>query len=282
MPDRGGRHGGGSRWITILLVCGVLACGAIVLWQTRVILTQKMQLTQAARENEFLRRHIDQAARSQPGPPLSSPSAVPAPRTRQPATVTGPSSSVAEEQAQRLRESLAQSTAETARLEARIADLQSQIETATTENRRLSAAGDELKRNLADASQTIDNIRAELKTAADRITQLENASAKVNQDAAAGKQSAAQMKQNVSDLEGIFRRREMYLNNILRRYKEVTEQYRALSGVLDSRRDRDAAPVNGTEISRIQNTIALAEEDFKQINALNVQASRLEKKLSGN
>jgi chromosome segregation ATPase len=281
MPDRGGRHGGGSRWITILLVCGVLACGAIVLWQTRVILTQKMQLTQAARENEFLRRHIDQAARSQPGPPLS-PSAVPAPRTRQPATVTGPSSSLAEEQAQRLRESLAQSTAETARLEARIADLQSQIETATTENRRLSAAGDELKRNLADASQTIDNIRAELKTAADRITQLENASAKVNQDAAAGKQSAAQMKQNVSDLEGIFRRREMYLNNILRRYKEVTEQYRALSGVLDSRRDRDAAPVNGTEISRIQNTIALAEEDFKQINALNVQASRLEKKLSGN
>ena len=282
MPDRGGRHGGGSRWITILLVCVVLACGAILLWQTSVILTQKMQLTKTARENEDLRRRIDQAVRSQPGPPLS-PSAVPAPRTRQPnATMIGPSSSVAEEQAQRLRESLAQSTAETARLEARISDLQSQIETATVENRRLSAAGDELKRNLADANQTIDNIRAELKTAADRITQLENASVRVDQDAVAGKQSAAQMKQNVSDLEGIFRRREMYLNNILRRYKEVTEQYRALSGVLDSRRDRDAAPVNGTEISRIQNTIALAEEDFKQINALNVQASRLEKKLSGN
>jgi len=282
MPDPGGRHGGGARWITILVVCAVLAAGAMVLWQARVILTQKMQLSKTARENEALRRHIDQAARSQPGPPLS-PSAVPAARTRQPnATVIGPSSSVAEEQAQRLRESLAQSTAETVRLEARISDLQSQIETATAENRRLSAAGDELKRNLVDANQTIDNIRAELKTAADRITQLENTSAKVNQDAAAGKQSAAQMKQNVSDLEGIFRRREMYLNNILRRYKEVTEQYRALSGVLDSRRDRDAAPVNGTEISRIQNTIALAEEDFKQINTLNVQASRLEKKLSGN
>ena len=33
------------------------------------------------------------------------------------------------------------------------------------------------------------------------------------------------------------------------------------------------------EIARIQNAIALAEEDLKQIDALNAQASRLEKKL---
>ena len=37
--------------------------------------------------------------------------------------------------------------------------------------------------------------------------------------------------------------------------------------------------MGSTEISRIQNSIALAEEDLKQINALNAQASRLEKKL---
>jgi chromosome segregation ATPase len=281
MPNQG-RRAGGSRWITILPICVVLAGGAIVFWQARLILTQKMQLTSATRENEDLRRRIAQQTSSQPGPP-PSPSAVPAPRTRQPnATAAEPSSSSAEQEVPRLRESLAQSTAETARLEAHIAELQSQIETATTENRRLSAAGEELKRNLAEANQTIDNVRAELKTGADRITQLENAAAKISQDAAAGKQSAAQVKQTVSDLEGIFRRREMYLNNVLRRYKEVTEQYRALSGVLDGRRDRDAVPVSGTEISRIQNTIAQAEEDLKQINALNVQASRLEKKLPGN
>ena len=71
----------------------------------------------------------------------------------------------------------------------------------------------------------------------------------------------------------------MYLNNILRRYREITEQYRAMSGVLDSRRDREAAPVGSTEIARIQNAIALAEEDLKQIDALNAQAARLEKKL---
>src|SRR5438105_12537610 len=101
------------------MVCVLLVGGAIVLWQMRVISTQKMLLTSAARENEDLRRRIDQAMRSHPGPPLS-PSAVPAPRTRQPsAAAVEPSSSAAEEQALHLRESLIQSTAETARLEAR-------------------------------------------------------------------------------------------------------------------------------------------------------------------
>src|SRR5256885_1774828 len=169
MPNPGGR-GGSSRWITFLVVCVVLAGGAIVLWQARLILTQKMQLRSTARENEDLQRRIDQMTRSQPGLP-PSPSAGPAPRSRQPnATAAVLSSSTGEEETQRLRESLTQSTAETARLEARIAELRSQIETITAENRAVSAAGEELKRNLAEANQTIDQIRAELKTDVERIT----------------------------------------------------------------------------------------------------------------
>jgi hypothetical protein len=111
------------------------------------------------------------------------------------------------------------------------------------------------------------------------MAQVESANARLKEDAALNSQSAAELRQTATDLEALFRRREMYLNNILRRYHEITEQYRAMSGVLDSRRDREAAPVNTTEISRIQNAIALADEDLKQINALNAQASRLEKKL---
>jgi len=38
-------------------------------------------------------------------------------------------------------------------------------------------------------------------------------------------------------------------------------------------------PVSSAEISRIQNAISLAEEDLKQIYALNAQAQRLQKKL---
>jgi len=174
---------------------------------------------------------------------------------------------------------IASRNAEVARLQARVSELQTGVENATEENRRLASAAEELKRSLADANQTIETIRAELKSNSGRMAQIESANAKLKEEASTAGQSAVQLKQTASDLEGLFRRREMYLNNILRRYREITEQYRAMSGVLASRRDREAAPVGSTEIAHIQNAIALAEEDLKQIDALTAQASRLEKKL---
>jgi hypothetical protein len=68
----------------------------------------------------------------------------------------------------------------------------------------------------------------------------------------------------------------MYLSSVVRRYREMTEQYRAM----DSRREREGTVVSGTEISHIQNAVALADEELRQISVLNVQAQRLEKKLS--
>jgi chromosome segregation ATPase len=199
-------------------------------------------------------------------------------------TPSRPDSAVAElaaleQQVRQLRESLAKSNEDLSRLQAHTADLQSQVEAASAENQRLSSAGQDLKKSLADADQTLESLRAELKRNTDRVAQLEANNARLKDETTAGKQSAAQIGQTMSELQEIFRRREMYLNNILRRYKEITEQYRAMSGVLDSRRDREAAPVSTTEISRIQNAIALAEDDLKQINALNAQSQRLQKKL---
>jgi hypothetical protein len=56
---------------------------------------------------------------------------------------------------------------------------------------------------------------------------------------------------------------------MLRRYKDVTEQYRALSARLD----------NPPDTSRIQDSIALAEEDMRQLAGLNAQASRLQQRI---
>jgi len=185
----------------------------------------------------------------------------------------------AEQHAARMRDALAESAAEVARLQSRVAELQTTIEGAVEENRRLTLAADEQKRIVADTNQTIETIRAEMKANSSRMAQIESANGRLTEDAAAAGRSAAQLKQTAADLESLFRRREMYLNDILRRYREITEQYRAVSGVLDSRRDRESAPVSSGEMARIQNAIALAEEDLKQIEALNAQASRLEKKL---
>ena len=267
-------------WLLVLLLAVALASGVGVLWQARLVREQSAQVARETRENQDLRGELDHMRRALL-PPAVTPVPPASPRAATPSTpFTGAGApAAAEQQVLRMREELVQSSAEVARLQSRVSELQSGVENATEENRRLAAAAEELKRNLADAHQTIETIRAELKSNSGRMAQIETANAKLKEEAALSGQSAAQLKQTSADLDGLFRRREMYLNSILRRYREITEQYRAMSGVLDSRRDREAAPVHSTEIGRIQNAIALAEDDLKQIDALNAQAARLEKKL---
>jgi chromosome segregation ATPase len=282
MPEPTRNRKRGRLWLSILASAAILAVAGVTIdRELRVVRGQAAQLELRARENDELRRRIDQLARAQGVQPLAQSSGLP-PRLKAPSTPAAGAEALAaaEQETGRLRESLAQSNTEAAQLHARISGLESQTENLAAQNRRLTAAGEELKKSLADSTQTIELIRAELKTNSSRIEQLETANARLQEESSSAKQSGGQMHQVVSDLEGVFRRREMYLNNILRRYRDVTEQYRALSGVLDSRRDRQAAPMSGNEISRIQNTIAMAEEDLKQIQALNAQAQRLEKKLA--
>ncbi len=280
MPERAEAHKGIPIWVAIVLVCAAIAGGAVIFWQTRVISGLQAQLAAHAGENAELKRRVDQLTRAQPENPPTAPEPF-APRLARPdpgRTATAATVSASEQRAEHLRESLAQATKEVDRLQARVSDLQGQVESAAADNRRLSAAAEESKKNIADAEQTIETLRAELKANNARVAQLDSLNARLKEEAAAGKQSSSQTQQIVSDLDDIFRRREMYLNNILRRYREITEQYRAMSGVIGSR-DRETAAAGTAEISRIQNGIALAEEDLKQLSALNAQASRLEKKL---
>ena len=257
----------------------IVAAGSGLVWEARTILRLQDNIAALSRENGQLLRRVDDLTRAQAAPASEAPSI---PATSAPRVVADPAASealsAAEQQLRRLHDSLAQSSAEATRLQGKVSDLESRVETEAETNRRLSAALEEERKNLADASQALETLRAQWKAGGARLADLESLNAKLKEEAAAGRQSSFQTQQTLSDLQNIFHRREMYLSSILRRYKEITEQYRAMSGVRDGR-DRDAAPLNSAEVSRIQNSIALAEEDLKQISALNAQAERLQKKL---
>jgi DNA repair exonuclease SbcCD ATPase subunit len=278
MPRLGSTRARIWAWVGIPLVAIVIVAGGIAtVRQARTIASLHEQLAARASENAQLLRRVNDLTRAQGAPAAEPAPAVHAPG---PATHTAAAESIAaaEQRAERLHESLAQSGAEAAQLRTKVADLESRIETSTADNHRLSTQLEEGARNLADFSQTIETLRAQLKVNGGHVAELETASSRLKEEAAAGKRSAVETQQTVADLESVFHRREMYLNDILRRYKEITEQYRALSGVRDSR-DRQAGAVSSGEVSRIQNSIALAEEDLKQIYALSAQAQRLQKKL---
>ena len=280
MPERAKTHKHLPVWLVIVIVCGAVAgAGNVIFWQARMISGLQAQLAGRANENAELQRRVDQLTHARAGQAPALPkTAAPRLSPSNAGTASAEALSAAEQRADRLRDSLAQANAEITRLQARVSDLQAQVDSAAADNRGLTAAAEASKKGQADAEQAVEAVRAELKANTARIAQLENSNARLKEETAAAKQSPAPAQQIIADLEGIFRRRETYLNNILRRYREITEQYRAMSGVMDSQRDRGAA-AGAAEISRIQNSISLAEDDLKQITALNAQASRLERKL---
>jgi hypothetical protein len=86
---------------------------------------------------------------------------------------------------------------------------------------------------------------------------------------------AAKSLRSAVALEDLNRRREVLLNNMVRRYREVTDQYRTLSLRVQSRADQLGLDPGAGEISRIQTSVQQAEEEFRQLNSLNAQAAKL-------
>lgn len=255
--------------------------GATIVYLGRTIVQKNQRLATSDTQNRQLARELRAARDGAPVPettlpesPAPSPAAGARKSNRQIEEAHG------EDETQPLRESLAQANAAVARLEARIAELESQLDKVTAESKQSAAAEEGLNQNLAEATRTVESLQKDMKNQSRRLADLESSNNRLREETAQSTGAATQLLKLSSDLQDVNRRREIYVSNILRRYKDMTDQYRALSAALDGRRERQAgAPLGEAELSRIQNTIAMTEEDLRQINALNAQAASILKKI---
>jgi chromosome segregation ATPase len=266
-----------KRWI--LLVVVLVGAAVAVVWQARAYRQQTARLAQLSAENERLRARVANLSRAvsgaaTPGPALAA-QGQNAPRTANPAL--NPEDVIAIE---RLKLSLADANASIARLESRADEAEAQIQNLRLDNKRLAGSEADLKENLSAANQAVDSLQKELKSNRDQVTQVEIAYQKLRDQSGADTQKIAQLQQLSTQLQDIHQRREVYLNSILRRYKQITEQYRSMSGVLQAQRT-DAPAAGSADLARIQDSIAMAEEDLRQLNNLNAQALLIQKKMAG-
>ncbi|MGA3076675.1 MAG: hypothetical protein ABSG56_23685 [Bryobacteraceae bacterium] len=267
-----------KRWIPLFIVLVIAA--AVVAWQAHANRQQAMRLAQLSAETERLRGRVAELARA-----ASAPAGVPAPAPaaetqngpRAPNPAINPEDAIA---IQRLKLSLADANSSIARLESRADEAEAQIQNLRLDNKRLAGSEADLQENLAAANQAVDTLQKELKSSRDRATQVEIAYQKLRDQSGADTQKIAQLQQLSTELQGIHQRREVYLNSILRRYKQITEQYRSMSGVLQAQRT-DAPAAGSADLARIQDSIAMAEEDLRQLNNLNAQALLIQKKMAG-
>jgi DNA repair exonuclease SbcCD ATPase subunit len=244
------------------------------------------RIAQLEAENAALKASLEKLGVPIPAPPQSTDTARtparPAPRTpvhQEPARIDDTELRI-------LRDSLAAARQSISEWQARVGQLETQLEQTSADQKRLAGIESDLSQQLASQKQLAEAKDSDLSRRNERLAQLEAENKKLNGDVSAAGQKASELQKSSDELQAIYRRRESALNVLINRYKEVTEQYRALASVLENRRGPEGAAgtaisIAGPELGRIQNTITLAEEDLRQLNALNAQALRLQKKIAG-
>jgi len=168
---------------------------------------------------------------------------------------------------------------------ASIKDLQAQIASAGDEHEKaLASLNQSHQKDEADwqsrldaLKQELDSAQAESEASRRRSAALEAENGKLRSAASEGSVRAADLGRVLANLEDLGRRRDSYLTSIQRRYRDITSQLRAMSGMLASNPNSGAL---NEELTRIQNAISQADDDLRQVSELNAQARQLEKKLA--
>jgi chromosome segregation ATPase len=171
--------------------------------------------------------------------------------------------------------------------QANIKELQAQLSNSSDEREKALASANELHQKEREdwqsqfdaLKQQLDSAQAESQASRPRLAALEADNAKLKSDNSEGSARAVEFGRVVANLQDLDRRRDAYLTSIMRRYRDITSQFRAMSGMLDSSRDPKSNPLSDAALTRIQNDVSLADDDLRQLSELNAQARQLEKKL---
>ena len=181
----------------------------------------------------------------------------------------------------RLDHDLAESTANNA-------DLQAKLTAANAQVAQLQSSGDErLQKQQADSQSQLDELQKKLdaaqssaEIARQRSSVLEADNSQLKSDSSSANARADDVVHIIANLQDLERRREVYLTNILRRYRDITDEFHAMSSIMDTSHDAGSSACGGAALSRIQSAVTSAEDDMRQMNELNARSQKLEKQLS--
>jgi DNA repair exonuclease SbcCD ATPase subunit len=267
-----------SRLRILPLWLALAAALSVILWLARSGRQQAGRLEELAAENRRLAARAAEAVRPvEAGAPAEAPS-VPEPARVPPSRPAAAAGPYTENQViVSLRESLARAQATLGELQSRIERLQSEMEQGAQERQRLAASEAELRERLEATSRILEAVQTEMKAKTGRMTQAEAVSERLHRENRALAERLDRISPLIRELEEVNRRRESCASNLLRRYRDLTDQYRALAGRLES--PRESGIPSQAELSRIHNAVAGAEEELGQLTALNAEAARLRQKI---
>jgi len=159
-------------------------------------------------------------------------------------------------------------------------ELESTIESVRSERRRLSASESELKDALASSRRVVEAMEGELKAKNERIASMESELRRVRDSIAADNRRSSQVGAILGSFEDLNRRRENTLTSLQRRFRDLTDAYRALALRLDTQRaSQTPLQITSSEVSRITSAVQSAEDELRQLSTLNAESQRLTQRL---
>ena len=181
-----------------------------------------------------------------------------------------------------------QLTGELKAAQASITQLQESLSSSKTENaqaletsnQRLQETRTELQGRLDQLQQQLNSAQSEIQSSRQHIADLQRANDQLSASNNEGSARAAEREHILLSLQDLDRRRESYLTSIADRYRNLTNQFRTMSGMLASNRGQDSNSFSGPALDMIQNAISLTDNDLQHLGELNAKAYRLEKQLS--
>lgn len=169
-----------------------------------------------------------------------------------------------------------------------ITQLQQQLSTASKEKAKTLATATEHSREmeakfqsrLNDLQKKLDTAQSNIQNSEKHITQLKEANAKLSSESSQGTRRLAEREHILNRLQDLDKRRESSLRSITERCRNITSQFRTMSGMVGSNRGQDSGAFSGAALDLIQNALTSTDNDFQHLSQLNAQAYRLEKKLA--
>lgn len=155
---------------------------------------------------------------------------------------------------------------------------QKALEASNQQSQKMQA---ELHARIEKLRQQLSSAQAKVQSSTQRIAELKKLNTQLQNSNNDQSTRAAQREHILDRLQKLDRRRESYLKSIGDRYRNLTSQFRSMSGMVDSNRGQNSSALSGSTLDMIQNAISLSESDFQHLSDLNAKAFRLQKQLSG-
>lgn len=171
--------------------------------------------------------------------------------------------------------------------EAEIAEIRTQLVRSHDHYRQALASADEqlseekrlVQDQLALFKRQLDAAQAAIQASRLRANALDVLNAKLRKEKLAAPLKAQEYTDTLRRIQVLDRRREVYAISLMDRYRRISGQLQAMSGILQANRDANANAFSNEALYRIQNTLSLANNDLRDLEEVNAQIQVLEKKL---